>query len=257
MSDITTEAEQGTQPQDQTSVTPADVQPASQGQGSGPWMSDLQALGLDANSISAVDGFLREKVQPRVTQLEQRIAEADAATRLYSDLNNDPVDTYLAITEELYGSEVAQQVLDMLQAGQEPEPQPAQTPNALDPRVEKVVTHFEREMARNEYESAKQRVLAANPDVDGDLLDPFVAAAEGDFDAAVQGYKSYYAKVVEKVGGQLAQPADETATPPPALGSDTAARTAPPVQKSYANFDEALDDFFSERGAAPPTVGGV
>ena len=73
MTDTQTEA-QPTEAKAETVDTTEVQEPtqATQGQGSGPWANDLSSTFEDESIRTQVDSFLREKVQPYVTQLEQR-----------------------------------------------------------------------------------------------------------------------------------------------------------------------------------------
>lgn len=223
-------------------------------------MNDLRGIGLDGDVLTSVDAYLRNSWQPRVTRLEQSISDLRPAQALFADLQADPIGTYLAITEEMYGSETADQIQAMLEAGVTPADGPSDDtgPAPLDPRVERVVTQFEADESAAAYQAEKTQFLSQdeNKDIDGKLLDPFVAAAEGDWNLAAQAYRAFRDSWAETHGSSEEQP---PADPPPAvIGAEAASTTAPPVQHKYPSFDAALDAFFDEqRASAPPTVGAV
>lgn len=267
MSDQATDTVQPEQGQGQQPST-ADVQGGSPQGGTGPWAADLASLGLDEQSLAAVDEYMRSKVQPRITQLEQKSSVAENAQRFYEDFNSDPLNTYIAVTEEVFGADYAQQVAQNLEQllaegdtgdeSQTPtEGEPVQTGN-LDPRVARVVEHFETEQARSQYQSAKQEVLGKdeNKDIDPDLFDPFVAAAEGDWDLAVQGYRAFYDRFSSKFApSDGSQPEPQA---PPAMGGNAQGTTTPPVQTKYNSTSEAIDAMFDDaRGGPAPPVGTV
>lgn len=120
------------------------------------------------------------------------------------------------------------------------------------------------------YQGELQRVGQANPDVDTSLLHPFIAAAEGNFDAGVEQYRAFAGEWALKhpdssaaaVGEALTTPVDP-ALPPPVLGSDPSttggAPVVPPVEQPKQTLDEAINDFMAENraNAAPPVVGSA
>jgi hypothetical protein len=96
------------------------------------------------------------------------------------------------------------------------------------------------------------------PAEDWALFHPFVASAEGDFDAAAKGFSEWRSQVAQRYAPPAPDPDPDPA--PPTLGTDPAA-TVPPVEKKYTGadgLDNALEDFFAEnRAGAPPVVGSV
>lgn len=270
--------------QDHTGQTDDAVQPGvSQSQGSAPWENDLASRFEDENVRQSVDEFLRTSVQPYVTQLEQdRNPDAD---RLYAELNERPGDTFLAITEELFGPEAAQRVQNTLlssfddvdddddeddegdddAAGVDTSGQQ----NSLDPRVERVVSAYEQEQQRAAY-NAELATVKAQAEREGvkvvdELIAPFVVASDGDLRTAYQGYKKFVGEW-QQAFGQTPDAADQVTAaaaaesqeqqPPPVLGSDSTGSTTPPTQRKYTSIDDALDDFFDEqKSPAPPAVG--
>jgi hypothetical protein len=72
----------------------------------GPWASDLEAYIQDPAARAQADKFLREKIQPRTTKLEQESSQYKPARELYDDLVNDPDNTLLAVATQLYGEDV-------------------------------------------------------------------------------------------------------------------------------------------------------
>lgn len=266
--------------QDQTAQTD-DVQAgASQAQGGAPWDSALSSRFEDEGVRQAVSEFLREDVQPYVTRLEQNRNEE--AERLYAELNDRPGDTYLAITEELFGGDAAQAVQDALLGSfgvddtqvfdgddtDDDEPgdgddETKQTPS-LDPRLERMVQAFEQTEQQKAYASELARVKAV-AEKDGvkvvdELISPFVVAADGDLATAYQGYKKFVGEWKQAFGEAPSAADVEAAAPPPeappALGSDATGTTTPPVTQKYQNLDDALDAFFDETKNMPPAPVG-
>lgn len=238
--------------------------PADATQGTAPWAADLNAVFTDETQRGQVDQFLREKIQPYTTQLEQQAAQSKDAQRLWENLNADPIQTYVQITEELYGPEAAQAVLGSLQQTLETaqtEPQADAQPGqaALDPRLESVIQYVENQQTRTYYDSQIERI-ATDPqyaDVDTNLraFHGFVAAADGDFEQAVSLYRDAAAGFAAK----SAPPAEETPpaeTPPNVMGSDTATVGTPPVEPPKQTLNEAIEDFVRENRPNPaPPVG--
>jgi hypothetical protein len=260
------EAQAQTEPKTEAVTTtevqePAPIAPVTQGQGSGPWANDLNSLFEDEGVRGQVDTFLRDKVQPYVTQLEQRSKpseEQELAYQLYEDFQSDPSSTYLAITEELFGEDGAiaiQRALAESYAVDDETPIATPTQTSADPRVLEAVDYIERQRAQEAYDSDVGQLAETDPDLDRDLLHPFVVAADGDIQAAYERYRHWYDGVKSKF-----VPAEEPveAEAPAVIGSDVQTPAAPPTQKTYSSLDDALDDFFAEeRGSAPPVVGAV
>lgn len=255
----TTAPEQGDQPQDQPvqqtapAAETAPPVPPVPAPGDGPWAADLATLFTDEAVRGQVDQFLRSKVQPYTTQLEQQAAAAKDAQRLYSDLNDNPYDTYVALTTEMFGEEAGNALLTQLQQqvtsqGQTQQPEQPAAPST-DPRIETVLSWFEQQQAEQQYDAELARIQQAYPDVNADLFHPFVAAAEGDFDQAYQLYSTY--------GQQWAAanaPAGEQPAAPPTLGDG---QTAPPTEAQPKTIADAVDAFLSANRAnseAPPVT---
>lgn len=248
---------------DVQAAQPTAVEPT---QGSGPWANDLAEVFADEAIREQVDGFLRERVQPYVTQVEQR---SQVAGQLYEDLSNTPGPTYLAITEELFGDEVATEIHQMLlkRFGESDEQAPApeaQAPAAteapqqgdLDPRVKAVVDHYEKEQREAQYNALIKAAVDKHPDIKPDYFHPFVAAANGDTELAYAGYKAWRDGML--ADHQAQTEGEQTAQPPAVLGSDTRTPTTPPTEKKYKSMDEAIDDTIAElRQGAPLTVGSA
>lgn len=250
-----------------TEVQEPAAQPAeaTQGQGSGPWANDLASMFDDEGIRTQVDSFLREKVQPYVTNLEQRSKpspEVELATQLYTDLREDPSSTYLAITEELFGEDgalaIQRALAESFGVGVEDEPAPTQPSGDLDPRVARAVEHIERQQAREAYDNALAEIRVKDPELNEELFHPFVVAADGDVETAYQGYKQWHDQAKSQFGS-TGEELDVTPAAPPVIGSDVQTPAAPPVQKTYSSFDDAMDDFLADMrgGSAPPVVGSV
>lgn len=267
------EAEQPTTGQDQTPDIAPEVQvpeaPVAQGSG-GPWQSDLDATFQDPSVKAQVDEFLRSTVQPHVTKLEQSQAETKIASELYSDLQERPGETFLAITSELFGDDLAEKVRSTVvgyydQDEETDDESVTEEPTGkLDPRVEALLQERDEAKRMEAYTKELDQLVEATKDAEVPVVakwfHPFVAAADGDFQAAYAGYKEWYGEVKQSfVPSNETEGQTETDTPPATLGGEVRAPVTPPTEKKYTSIDEALDDFIAEvkSGTAPTTVGSV
>lgn len=253
----TAEQTQGTpEVQDQPVQNTAPAVQPDQGQGAGPWANDLAELFPDEGVRNQVDGFLRQKVQPHVTQLEQRGKDLELAGQLYSDLQASPAETYLAITEEIFGPQAAESIRDQLVSlyGEEEDEGGVEEPTDesqgnLPPEVEELLRERREQKEEAAYKQEMDRTVAAHPDVVPELFHPFVAATQGDFETAYTGYARWLEQAKTQFG---AQPAEQAEVAPAAIGSDATGTTAPPTEKKYTSIDEALTDTLAEMRAARP-----
>lgn len=259
---------QGQDPQVTPDPTPAAAPPAaapvapSPASGSGPWANDLNQTFADEAVRGQVDEFLRSKVQPYTTQLEQKAAQNQEAQRLHQAFADNPIDAYVQVTNELFGEEAAQVLLADIQKQLDqpaPTPEPGQPQAApVDPRVQSLLDWAEQKQINEHYETQIERVSAEHPEIDVDLFHPFVAAASGDFDQAYGMYSTWLAEYGQKYG---AAPEVTPATPPPAvLGSDTGAAqpSNTPVEPKNQTIGEAIEDFVREsRLSVAPPVGSA
>lgn len=229
----------------------------------GPWASDLALLGLDDAALGKVDTFLRAKVQPYTTKLEQDVAAARPAAVLYNDLTdpNKSVDAYVAITYEMFGQEAGDQVLATLQS-QTPEQQQATVAAAiapdegtpqyaqLDPETQAFLNEQRQAAAEAQYERDMAATVAANPDINPNHLHIWVAQADGDWNQAVELYRQYVADFITVPEGTPA---------PNVLGSDTggAAPSNLPVAPKHQSMEDAVNNTVNmfKKQEAPAVVG--
>lgn len=232
----------------------------------GPWASDLALLGLDADTMGKVDTFLRAKVQPYTTKLEQDLAAAKPAQTLYNDLTDaeKATDAYVAVTYEMFGQEAGDRLMAALQGPQSAAPaEPAQqqqpselTPAQyaqLDPETQAFLGELQQSYAEQQYDRDMATTIEANPDIKPEHLHIWVAQANGDFNQAVQLYRQY-------VAGFITAPESQTApSAVPVLGSDSggAAASTTPVAPKKQTMDEAIERTMAmlRRQDAPPVVG--
>lgn len=246
------------------------------GGGATPWAADLESRFEDETTRTAVDAYLRETWQPRMTKLETDFAETEAARRLFEDLNGEQAaDTFMAVTEAMFGEEHAQKVLAAL-SPETPEETPVVTPetpapaaetpaplnlDALPPEVRAVVEAHqaqERSAAWNtEVDRVKAEHFGENPDdFRADEFALSVVACEGDINKGLEHYNDRMATLFP---APVETPAE---TPPPAaLGTQPGAgggSADAPVTETYATLDDALDSLVKDMAApAPPAIGTV
>lgn len=259
MAEETTATEAAPQPAAPETPAPAAPAPAS-----GPWAQDLAQTFEDEAVRGQVDQYLRTKVQPHITQLEQQAAANADAQRLWDALSSDPYDAYVQITNEMFGEEAGQAILGALQGEQGPEAQQqaeqyvaqqAQT----DPRLAAAAEWVEQQQAQQYYDAELARVQNDHPDVDPEMFHPFVAAADGNFEEAYSLYTGWLAQYNEKHGTPPTEP--ETPQAPPVVGSGEAAAgtSALPTEPKKQSLNDAIDDWMSEQRASKeaPPVGSV
>lgn len=238
-------------------AAPAPVQPAA---GAGPWDQDLRQSFTDPAIQAQVDNFLRSRVQPRMTQLEQQVAQASEAQALYTALNEDPQNTYIEISRAVYGDEYANALQAQVAAEQQAPQQQyeqvqTQQAQGLDPRVEAMVNDYETQQQQAAYDAAKAEFLTnpAYADIKSDLFDPFVGAAET-WEQAADMYRSWAANAAQAVAPT---PPATQETAPPVMGNQGGGTSEQPVQQKQS-LHEAIDDWASTRGqndTAPPVLG--
>ncbi len=250
------------QPTQDPSTEQEPVQPAAQpSQGATPWADDLATVFGDEAVRGQVDDFLRQKVQPYVTQLEQSRSVNEDAERLYSAFVEDPTDAYGQLSTELWGEEVTDSIRAAFNAEDDedetpPTPATPEAPQAeLPPEVQELLEERRTAKAREQYDAQLAGLKAAksDPDLDDELFAPFVVMAEGDMELAYQGYTAHRAKFNPSSTEEVT-----TEQPPAVIGSDTTSPSSPPTTKKYGSLDEAMDDFLIEtKSQAPPVVGAV
>src|SRR5690349_3688287 len=190
--------------------SPAPAQVANtQGGGDGPWADRLAATFADAATRSQVDAFLRSEVQPYTTRLEQQLAQARPASDLYTNLSEAPAETYLQITEELFGPEAVESVIGLLLGQEEaetPAPEVETPPSAqpvVDPEVEAMKAEWKAQKDEQLYEEALAKLKAkheGDTPITDKLFHPFVFNANGDMEAAYRAYKEFYTGFQQETG---------------------------------------------------------
>lgn len=256
---------------------------------SNPWDSDLESAFEDEATRTAVSEFLGEKVQPYVTKLEQGSKPDRDASLLWEQFHEEPVATTIQVIRELYGEEKADAFTAILQGEEEDnkpttedvtttttKTEPAQTSTEiafeqLPAEVQAIVQKDKLEESRKAYYGEIERIKTEHaeelpkdddgkPRLDADMFHPFVVAAEGDFDAAYDGFQKWIDTARREAGlvtGEQNTDA-QTTTPPPTLNSNARDASAKvPATAAHPTLDGALDEMFEELKAPPPTVGAV
>lgn len=222
---------------DEPQAPPAPQIPAS------PWQQDLTSR-FDAQTAAQVDTYLRERWQPRVTQLEQQYAETQSARELLASFQSDPVGTFNGVKQELINAgytveqatAAAQQQHDAAVAAP-PAPAPAQTAAAQteDPRLAEMYADWTRQRELQAYDAEIARIVndPTNADINPNRLHTFVAAADGDFTKALDMYRADVADVLTAYGidPSTATPQQQEAA---AAEAQAAANGAPPVMSAGA-----------------------
>jgi hypothetical protein len=245
-----------------------------------PWSADLRAyLGDNDEALAAADRYMREKVQPRITQLEQTDAPAQ---RLYKDLT-DPakVDlTVAAVVQQVYGEDVAEKFVALFGDGEELTPEATaaavQTAQEAQPEVDpedqarqewidEQRAREQREADDREYNEQLDQIIA-EPEFklqerDRDLLAPFMASSDT-VGEVVAKYHAYVATFQQAHGITPAEANEGQPPAPPTLGSEGAPAATPPVAAKYEKWedlDAAVVDYQREQRAkagqpAPATL---
>lgn len=238
-----------------------------------PWAADLKtALGeqVDPEVFKAVDGYLREKWQPHVTQLEQTVSQSQEAVSLYNDLVSDPTKGIASVANALLDDDLASSVIAQL-SGEPSEPekseeQPAtqQVPSnipleQLPPEVQDFIAQQQRTADQQEYDGLVDETIAKYPDlkISKALFHPFVNAADGDFDLAAQMYGEFDKQFAKDKGIENIEELNLNQEEAPAV-LDSSGNPVPPtepVYETYSDLDRAVDDFFAQQRSAPNVVG--
>lgn len=236
----------------------------------GPWADDIRAaLGEEhAGAFDVFDSYMRENVQPRMTQLEQDLAPA---RELWTDLQNDTDQAIFDMVAARYGDEFATSYRGLF-PGEEEATTPASAstetttpPSALGEEDQELLAwarekrDSEQKQARqSEYETFKQELGKKHSLSENDvkLLDPFIYASPDDPDAAVEAYRAWRTEA-----GVTAPQPEPVPEPPAVLGSEAAPAATPPTATQYTKFDQlgdALGDWLTTQRPAsdpPPVVG--
>ena len=208
----------------------------------GPWENDIRSSFTDPEEQERVDNFLRTRVQPRMTQTEQELArarqqyEATAEARsLLESFQTNPVETFNGVKQQLIDLGYT---LEQAEAGAQQAATDAGvgalTPAASDPRLDEMYEAWQRDQQLQAYDARIAEIAndPRNADINPNRLHVFVAAADGDFDQALEMYRADIANVLTTYGidpatatAQQAQFAAELGN----TGGEELAPGAPPV----------------------------
>jgi hypothetical protein len=289
----------------QTLAAPVENEPTS------PWADDLTRAFPDEGQRGQVDQFLRSTVQPYITRKEQEIGEVSKVwNQLWDEDMTFP--TFLELGAQLYGPDVATTIAQSLathfeQQGMSPEDaaaaavevtedaaakelgqqsaqsqQPPSFEEWLKQQPPEVRQYMTQESASREdklYEEQLDAVAKTEPTINAnrELFSRYVAAAEGDLDAAtalwqrelapmirehpdVFGFEDPAAKAAaEQQAAAEAAAAQPRREAPAVLGNSSAqGTTTPPQIPAHQSLDEATDDFLADmrknRGSAAGRV---
>lgn len=208
-------------------IAPVAVPPAA-----APWAADIAAALAAEDPAAALDTFMRTKQQPYTTKLEERAKAAEDKSWLFDQMNDDPVAGLQELVEQVWGPEVATQMLELIEAGATPaeaeavvEAEGAVDLSKLSPEVREAVefarsektaraaaetaaTEAEAQAAiETEYMAWHKSTLDANPDIKANTLHAYVASAD-DMAAGLAAYRADF-------------PAPAAAPPPPTIGGAT------------------------------------
>lgn len=178
-----------------------------------PWQADILATFNDEATQDAVDNFLRSRVQPRVTQLEQeraaaeqQYAETQDARQLMESFQRDPVKTFNDVKQQLidlgYTIEEAQAatVAAATEAANAAAAQPAAP--VADPRLDEMYNAFQQERELQAYDAMVAQIVndPRNGDINPNRLHLYVSAAEGNFDRALEMYRADVSQILGDYG---------------------------------------------------------
>lgn len=216
----------------QASVETPEVPSQPQGQGDkgpGPWQKDLESLGLGEYQ-QVVDQYLREKWQPRVTELEQQYApykdtfqspeDGAAAAQLLYQLRQDPHTTYAQL-----GEMIKEAFPDLEEASDESD-ESSEQPDPRQEFIDQLMQERELAASQAEYDKIVEGYRKDAPDLDEQWFAKLVVANNGDTDAALADYKQLFADQFQK-----------PEPPPPTIGSGS---LAPQETEEFDGDLEAL-----------------
>lgn len=255
-------------------VSEQTVEPTTPTNNDAPWTNELrEAFEGAEDPLTAADTFIREKIQPRITTLEQDYAKTADARELYTDLQENPLETYYNVTAALFGEDVANRLIAEIQPGNDPADPEIELEDgegeidleSLPPSVRDLVAKQQEADSKEAFEGLIEDVKGRE-DVDSDNFDTqafsaALVAVDGNVENAVELYNKWEGRFKERYAPAEENTGEQIPAPPATLGSDTPSPATPEQPKQYTRFDqldEAMDDMLNEtRPAAPPAVGSV
>lgn len=231
--------------------------PASSG--AAPWAKDLEGLGLAPDGLAAVDKYLRDQWQPRMTEFETKNKgymdlfggsdeSMQTAASMFKAFQENPEDAFVQLglamgyIDEADLGEDPQGALDE-QLGQPEQPQTALPPEYQQWMDEKMAAEREeKEMQKlNDYFDTVAKQFEGQ-DFDRDLYHMLFVGAMGNEDAALEKYRTYASALA---AGQA------PATPPaPPVLNDATGNTPVAGGPKPKTIDEAMNAFMEMDRAA-------
>jgi hypothetical protein len=259
-----------------------------------PWSKDLETAFADENVRAQVDAFLRQTVQPHITQLEQATRPNRDAQRLYDAFRENPIETYVAVAQEILPDK-AEQIGALVEGKATPPPASGESEEEessvlgeneneggeqegdqeidltkLPPEIREIVEERQQSKVKTAYDERLDQLIEDHADdlpkdkegkaiFNRDIFHPFVAATGGDFEAALQGYQKHQKETLAAFGIEAKEGDEPAGDPPPVI--DTTTRVAPgqtpPQEIKHESLDDAIDGFLEDNKKPVPTVGSV
>lgn len=267
-------------PADQGGDPPAaEPAPVASPPGDGPWADFLTQLPEDARGIA--DTYMRETVQPRITQLEQGQLP-DGQRQFWDDFEQNPDEALLSLADEVYSEknpdaraffetalefakgdfQPSQEVpTNQPPAPEEPDYQELELdedgrPVAYDPRVTEQQEDQAYTALLGSLQTEHPELIPAEWSADtlDEVLSPYIYAAEGDPEAALAAFGRAVAVFNPEpdaplTDAQKAQLSAETNGVPTVQGGLQPGE----VEPQYESIRDGVDAWLAE-SKAPPTV---
>lgn len=276
MSDVSTAADapvsdapvQETAPQEE--AAPKTIADAAKGSatpkkpGTAPWSKDLEDLGLDPETLNKVDQYMRDKVQPHTTQLEQKASEYDKLFSKFTTNDGKALDATSAATMasellDALASDPESAVRDIMQLMQldpakfaqvqeQMEEQQADEKTEEDPPE---LTWVQQQMkAQQEAEQDKawqDHLEQLRTEKDGTFAEKLytlaMASVGPDPATAMEWYQNAYDEIADLVGKQN-MPKEVS---PPSLGEGN---VTPPEEPKYGSIKDAVKSYMADSKVA-------
>lgn len=226
-----------------------------------PWSKDLEDLGLDPETLSKVDQYMREKIQPRTTQLEQKASEYDKLFSKFTMQDGSPLaanDAAMMASELLdaLATDPENAVRDIMQlmsldpakfaqVQQEMSDQQQETTKETTPQNEEVPPELEwiQEKMRMEQEAAQDKAWedhlaereAEIPGFNRDLYTMAMAAVGPDPEVVMDWYNKFHVA-----------PAPTPQAPP----TVSPGQPTPPETPYYGSIKDAVRGYIADQKVA-------
>jgi hypothetical protein len=230
----------------------------------GPWAADAaEYFGDDTAAIANFDRYMREKQQPRVTELENH-----PGRKLWNDFENNAEDTLAEVFAEIYEDDedkvaafkgIFGETATPAEVVEATTPDGEAVPDWAKPLLAEAAEKADlkaRETSEAEYAADLATMRTAHADLtdaDMELIHPFIAIA-GDLEEAYGAYAKFKSDFAAANGGATPEP-EPTPEPPAVLGTTGAPAAVPPVAVEYRTISDAIDGWLDEkRTQQPPPV---